>query len=92
MSMRWMMADIGLRVQDALSPRAQTAKEIIMAVALFVMIAGMLCAWDMLRLKSEGRRKLEDIKPRHLISICMVFVAVAAIAYSSDLATFVTGL
>lgn len=92
MIMKIMMSELGIGVQDVLSPQVQAAKEIIMVAALIVMIAGMICVWDMLQLKVEGMKKLENIKPRHLISICMVYVAVVAIAYSSELATFVIRL
>ncbi len=79
-------------VAEGISTDAMFVKKIIMIVALVAMVFGMWCLRDLLTMPIGKMKKFEDIKPRMVIGSCVVFIAVAAIAYSSRLAEFVIGI
>lgn len=69
-----------------------SVKRAIMVVALVVMVAGMWFLRDLALMPIGKKYSKDDIKPRTIIGIFMVFGAVCVIANSSTLATFVENL
>ncbi len=76
----------------ALSEGAESVKRVIMTVALVAMVTGMWFLRDLVLMPIDKIPGKEDLKPRMIVGILMVFCAVCAIAKSSVLAEFIANL